>query len=90
MFANLPDLKYGRVLDVACKDGQVTKDYLAKKFQTVDMFDKDLCEIAKAKRLLLDYRNIGNIDCVSMEDYNWEEKYNCVFIRWGIGYLSDG
>ena len=30
-----------RALDVACKDGKVTKDKLVRMFDAVDMFDKD-------------------------------------------------
>ena len=79
---------YGRVLDVACKDGKVTRDFLVDKFEVVDMFDIDPIEIKKSKELKPQHKNIRNIDCISMQEYKWKEKYNCIFIRWGIGYLK--
>ena len=67
----------------------MTQDFLAERFEAVDMFDKDSDEIAKAMRLKLDHENIQNIECASMQKYKWKEKYNCIFIRWGLGYLKD-
>ena len=36
---HLPNLKKERVLEVACGDGQLTRDFLTKEFKEVYMFD---------------------------------------------------
>ena len=89
IWVELTDMKSDRVLDVACKDGQVTSEFLASRFKAIDMFDNDPVEIKKAKKLKSKYKNIKRIDCASMQNYEWREKYNCVFMRWSIAYLQD-
>ena len=39
-FDGLPNMKKERVLDAACGDGRLTTDFLSRKFEKIDMFDK--------------------------------------------------
>ena len=100
---NLPNLHSGRVLDVGCGIGNLTKDCLIKHFGVVDMFDKDEKCIDAAKKLkqklsaepcLCDRPNcdhfaIDRVEVADMKDFKSEEKYKAIVMRWTTGYLKN-
>ena len=49
LFGDISGKDDERVLEVACGDGRLSKDFLHKHFKCIDMFDKDFkaCQIAK-------------------------------------------
>ena len=79
--------EFGRAIDVGCGDGGYTVDHLIKKFTAVDMFDKNDAVIKKVKDLKKKHSQIKNVETATMQDYEFKEKYNGIFLRWSIGYL---
>ena len=62
MFDQLPGIKRGRVLDVACGRGNLTRDCLANWFDRVDMFDTDRDDIKEAMKLKHTKDNIDRVE----------------------------
>ena len=58
--------KRGLVLDACCGDGRVTRDLLAKIYDTVDCFDQDPQAIMEVQKNTFALSNVRHIDCSSM------------------------
>ena len=86
----IPNLPLGRALDVAAGFGRVTEDFLLYRYKEIDVFDplpdtyNALCELRK------EHGQIKWVDKETMQNYNWREEYDGVYLNWCAGYLSNG
>ena len=55
----------------------------------VDLFDLDQSDIERAKLLKQTIPQIDRVECVSMQKYSSDKKYNLIVLRWCSGYLAD-
>lgn len=50
----------------------------------------DQCEkyITKAKEILKD-NNVRKFYCKGLQNFNFEHKYDCIWLQWVLTYLND-
>ena len=82
-------LDKGRALEVAAGDGQLTRDLLGSLFQKVDCFDQCPIAVSKLEELRSNIAAIDLVDQYSMQNYQWQQAYTGIFLRWCVGYLGD-
>ena len=58
-------------------------------FNAIDCFDQCPVAVKELEKLQLSMPAIKKVDQASMQSYHWEERYNCILLRWCVGYLSD-
>ena len=78
-----------RALEVACGECHVTKHLLLNYFHKVDLMDKCEDAIEMAEQLKLKSNKIGSVYHTRMQEFEPSSKYNCVVLRYCIGYLDD-
>lgn len=78
-------------LDCGAGIGRVTKKLLLKNFKFVEMVDVTENFINKAKEYLgHDAERVANFHCCGLQNFHPEpQKYDCVWIQWVTGYLTD-
>ena len=86
-----PGHRRKRAIDVGCGPGYFTRDVLSKIYNQVDMIDACPEEIFTAWANTDGISTIGTIKEVKMQDFVFpkEYKYNAIYMRWCIGYLSE-
>ena len=67
----------------------MTRDCLAEAYDSVDLFDRDARAIEVAQRNTFDLANVVHVDCSTMEEFELQDEYDGIFLRWCIGYLED-
>ena len=78
-----------RAIDIAGGDGSLAKELLVAKYKTVDLFDRCPTAVKKAKLALRNHPRIGHNSMSTMEEFDWPEDYNAIFMVWVSGYLSN-
>ena len=85
----LNSMKSFTALEVACGGCHVTRDYLMGKFFRTDLMDQCPESIKLAEKLQAESGKIGDVKKSSMQDFMTINKYNCIVLRYCIGYLGD-
>ena len=85
----LKSMKSFTALEVACGECHVTRDYLMHKFFRTDLMDQCPESIKLAEKLQVESGKIGDVKKSSMQDFMTINKYNCIVLRYCIGYLDD-
>ena len=81
-------MKKNRALEVGCGEGHVTRFLLENMFDQTDLLDQCPTSIAYARALKDEYPSkIGDITLTTMQEFNTTHKYNCIVLRWTLGYL---
>jgi len=78
-------------LDVGAGIGRVTKNVLLKKYNNVDLLEVDKKFLDQAREFIghpLEKR-VGQLYNVGMQDFEFERKYDVIWIQWCIGHLTD-
>ena len=88
--SELPSHKYLRAVEAACGAGQLSRDFLCKRYTHVRMFDQ--CPNAKedAEDNTINFDNVEFIELCRMQDYKFDDigEITAVYIRWCLGYLE--
>ena len=86
---SLASLRYESALEVACGAAHCTKMVLSKKFYKIDLFDESQGAVTDALKNLKGVETVGQVTKSRMQDYTFDEKYNCILLRYCVGYLTD-
>ena len=78
-----------RALEVAAGDGQASRDLLQNFFEAIDCFDQCPNAIKQLEMLQDSIKKIQKVDQATMQSFFWEELYDCILLRWCVGYLGD-
>lgn len=78
-------------LDVGAGIGRVSKHVLLKKYNSVDLLEVDKKFLDEAPNFLGENlsKRVGKYYNVGMQDFEFEKKYDCIWIQWCIGHLTD-
>ena len=90
MIKGLPTMRKQKALEVACGSCHVTDMLLRKHFDEIELMDYAQQAIEKAEQL---QRRCNKIVCIyhtKMQDFTSPTHYNCIVLRYCIGYLDDG
>uniref|UniRef100_A0A0N5A6I1 Alpha N-terminal protein methyltransferase 1 n=1 Tax=Parastrongyloides trichosuri TaxID=131310 RepID=A0A0N5A6I1_PARTI len=81
-----------RALDCGAGIGRVTKHTLIPYFKTVDMVDVTDSFIENSKKYMGDSEHkIGNRFICGLQNFEPNENYyDCIWVQWVTGYLTDG
>ena len=82
-------MKCETALEVACGAAHCTKMVLSKKFYKIDLFDESQGAVTDAMKNLEGVERVGQVAKSRMQDYTFDEKYNCILLRYCVGYLTD-
>ena len=79
-----------RALEVACGGCHVTRHVLLKYFEEIELMDRAHEAVKEANQLRLQNGNkIVAVHQASMEAFSPDTFFNCIVLRYCIGYLSD-
>lgn len=78
-----------RAIDCGAGVGRVTNELLRFKFERVDIMEQNPKYIEEAKKILKESKNVGEFYSKGMQEFVFEEKYDCVWIQWAISHLTD-
>jgi protein N-terminal methyltransferase len=78
-----------RALDCGAGIGRISSGVLIEKFHYVDLVEPVSHFIDEAKKILGNLGHKGNFYEYSLQDFNTMEKYNCIWIQWVLGQLTD-
>lgn len=78
-------------LDVGAGIGRVTKNVLLTKYNQTDMLEVDQKFLDEAPVYLGDQlkSRVPKMYCCGMQDFKFEKQYDCIWIQWCIGHLTD-
>ena len=76
-------------LEVACGQCHVTRSLLVKHFAKIDLMDRSPEAIMHAEQLRAESKRIGAVSKATMQEFKPTAKYNCIVLRYCIGYLND-
>merc|ERR1712168_100848 len=85
------DLEYKRALDCGAGIGRITKNFLCKKFDIVDMVESNSEFLDRARDYIgEDEKKVDQLICSGLEDFIPEPKlYNVIWCQWVLGHLQD-
>ena len=69
--------------------GRIAHSLLTKYYKRTDLLEPAANLMAKAKESLKDNPNIGEFHQKGMEEFEFAQKYDTIWIQWVIGYLTD-
>ena len=78
-----------RALDCGAGIGRITKGALIERFHFVDLVEPVPHFLNKAKIILSELEHQGNFYQYSLQNFNTTEKYDCIWIQWVLGQLTD-
>lgn len=78
-----------RVLDCGAGIGRISSGILMQRFHYVDLVEPVAHFIDKAKIILSKHGHQGNFYQVGLQDFNTDVKYDCIWIQWVLGQISD-
>jgi len=88
-----PRISKSVALDCGAGIGRVSKNLLLKIFETVDLLEQnpDFLEQAKTYIAQANTKNkLGKLICSGLQSFVPDSKrYDCVWIQWVLGYLTD-
>ena len=82
-------MKPERMIEMGAGVGRLVKDCFVKHFQVCDMLEPADNLIEKAKEALSSHANMGVFFHTSMQQFDFEYKYDCIWFQWVIGHLTD-
>ena len=77
---------YDYALDCGAGIGRIAKQTLLPRFDNVDLLEPASIQLDQAK---IDIPNARNFYCEGMQEHKFQEKYDCIWIQWCVGYLTD-
>jgi len=78
-----------RALDCGAGIGRITEGILMQRFDIVDLVEPVTHFIDKAKLNLSKIGHVGNFYDTSLQNFNPLNKYDCIWIQWVLGQLTD-
>lgn len=87
-FKNHPEHTRNRVIDCGAGIGRIAKELLCQVYKTVDVIDQCEKYVEKAKEILQG-KNVGHFYAKGLQEFVFEEKYDCVWIQWVLSHLTD-
>ncbi|GAM17724.1 hypothetical protein SAMD00019534_008990, partial [Acytostelium subglobosum LB1] len=84
-----------RALDCGAGIGRVTKNLLLPLFETVDLLEQNPAFLDEAKVAFKDEKRVDNYFAMGLQDFKFQREdgtplqYDCVWIQWVIGHLTD-
>ena len=81
-----PGQKLGRAFDVGAGIGRISKELLAAHFEPIDLLDQSRTQIDAAKA---NVPQAANFYCCGFQDFEFEHKYDCIWLQWFLMYLTD-
>ena len=82
-------MKPGRAIEMGAGVGRLVKDCFVRHFQLCDLLEPADNLIAKAKELLASHAHMGVFYHASMQQFDFEHRYDCIWFQWVIGHLTD-
>ena len=76
-------------LDCAAGIGRVTEYVLSNFFSEIDLFEKDRVFLEKCKQKFIGNDKVKNIYESSLEKFQFEKKYDLIWIQWCLENLED-
>jgi protein N-terminal methyltransferase len=84
-------------LDCGAGIGRVSQEVLARVFRQVDLLEQDQAFVDRAREELAGNAQIRHFFAVGMQSFLWKDplspadglQYDCVWIQWVIGHLTD-
>ena len=83
----IPNMGTARVLEPGCGDGRLARDFLSKKWDAIDMFDRCQFAINNIGEWKEEVPEIKRCECSSMAAFKSAERYDVILMRWICGYL---
>ena len=86
---HIANMKGLRALDCGAGIGRITEGILMQRFDIVDLVEPVTHFIDKAKLNLSKIGHVGNFYETSLQNFNSSNKYDCIWIQWVLGQLTD-
>ncbi|EAR97899.2 AdoMet-dependent proline di-methyltransferase (macronuclear) [Tetrahymena thermophila SB210] len=83
------DLNYGRVIDCGAGMGRITKEFLLHFFKNADVVDQNPKYIEACKQNFKDDKRVVHFIAKGLQELEFPEKYDCIWIQWVCNYLTD-
>ena len=81
-------IKPGKSIDCGGGIGRVSKEVLVNFFEAVDIVDQAANSIKKAKESITS-PNMRNFYVSGLQDFVFEDKYDCIWIQWIFTHITD-
>lgn len=80
-----------RAMDGGAGIGRVTKNFLSKYFDTVDLVEGNRRLLDEAPSFLAERRpHLGEMFCATLQEFTPPEgRYDCIWVQWVVIYLTD-
>jgi len=78
----------GRALDCGAGIGRITTNLLLPLFNTVDLVEQNNSFVEEAKKSITG-DNIGHFYCSGLQNFQFVEHYDIIWVQWVIGHLHD-
>ena len=85
----LNSLKKKGAFEVACGECHVSRHVLSKHFSKIDLLDRCPISLQHAQQLKEQLSCIDNIYDCQMQEFAWDQKWNCIVFRFCVGYPND-
>ena len=73
-------------VDMGAGIGRISKDTLLPKFNEVDLVEPAITQLVKAKE---NVPKIRKFYLNGLQDFQYERKYDCIWVQWCLMYLTD-
>ena len=73
-------------LDCGAGIGRITKNVLKPVFENVDLVEPSIVQLDEARNYCPEARNYYH---KGIQEFNYENRYDCVWIQWVLCYLTD-
>ena len=82
-------LKPEYALDCGAGIGRVTSNVLINFFNNIDLFEKNENFVKKCEEIFKNIPKIKNIYLSSLENFNFKQKYDLIWVQWCLENLED-
>ena len=89
LFSELGGMKRDAALEIGCGDCLVSKDLLEKHFAQIDLLDQCQEAVKEMRSYQGRCERVRHLFHMPMQDLDTQLKYNCIVLRYCIGYLDD-
>lgn len=79
----------GRVIDCGAGIGRITSSVLINYFEECDLVEQDCKFVNHCKTIFKNLSKVKNIYLSSLQNFNFEKKYNAIWIQWCLENLDD-
>ena len=77
---------FDTALDCGAGIGRIAKTTLLPVFKECDILEPSKVQIDKARD---NVPNARNFFCTGLQEFNYESKYDCIWVQWCLCYLTD-